>query len=141
MQFTTILIALAAAVLPTVLAQSVSVSYDEAYDVSSTSLNEVACSDGPNGLESKGFTTFGSLPDFPKIGGAYVVTGWDSASCGTCWELSYDGNTVTVLAMDVASDGFNLSLEAMNLLTDNQAKFLGRVTATATQVDASQCGL
>jgi len=141
MQFTSILAAIVLAALPTALAQTVSVSYDQAYDVSSTSLNEVACSDGPNGLESKGYTTFGSLPGFPNIGGAYAVGGWDSAACGTCWELSYDGYTVTVIAMDTASEGFNLSLEAMDTLTNGQAEFLGRVTATATQVDASNCGL
>ncbi|KAH9948150.1 immunomodulatory protein [Amylocystis lapponica] len=141
MQFMTILIALAATVLPTALSQSVTVSYDQAYDVSSTSLGNVACSDGSNGLETKGFSTFGSLPDFPNIGGAYVITGWNSAYCGTCWELSYNGSTVTVMAMDVAKEGYNLSLEAMNTLTNGQAQSLGRVDATATQVDASQCGL
>jgi hypothetical protein len=42
-----------------VMAAIVTVSYDMTYDVASTSLNEVACSDGANGLESKGYTTFG----------------------------------------------------------------------------------
>jgi hypothetical protein len=42
-----------------VMAATVTVSYDMTYDVASTSLNEVACSDGANGLESKGYTTFG----------------------------------------------------------------------------------
>jgi hypothetical protein len=41
------------------VAATVTVSYDMTYDVASTSLNEVACSDGANGLESKGYTTFG----------------------------------------------------------------------------------
>ena len=40
-----------------------------------------------------------------------------------------------------APSGFNIALEAMNALTDGQAQFLGRVTAIATQVDASQCGM
>jgi hypothetical protein len=40
-------------------AATATVSYDTTYDVASTSLNEVACSDGSNGLESKGYTTFG----------------------------------------------------------------------------------
>ena len=142
MQLSTILAGLAAfAALPALAQMSVSVSYDTTYDSSSTSLNSVACSDGPNGLETKGYTTFGSLPDFPYIGGASVVAGWNSPDCGTCWSLAYNDQTITVLAIDTAPDGFNIALDAMNVLTDGQAQFLGRVTATATQVDASQCGM
>ena len=33
---------------------TVTVSYDQTYDVASNSLDIVACSNGPNGLESKG---------------------------------------------------------------------------------------
>ncbi|CCM04506.1 uncharacterized protein FIBRA_06687 [Fibroporia radiculosa] len=119
---------------------TVSVSYDTVYDNSSQSLNTVACSDGPNGLERYGYSTIGQLPDFPYVGGAYVVTGWGSAECGTCWQLVYDGNTINVLAIDYTATGFNIALEAMNALTDNQATFLGRVDAVATQVDASILG-
>ncbi|KAG1725861.1 Cerato-platanin [Suillus lakei] len=127
---------------------SYSLSYDTAYDEGSTSLNTVACSDGSNGLESRGYTTFSSIPNFPYIGGAPQITGWNSAYCGSCWEITYTSpsgtNTKYVTAIDVgdeARDGFNLSLEAMNGLTGGQAEFLGRVTVTATQVDASNCGL
>jgi hypothetical protein len=38
---------------PATTAVEVSVSYDERYDVASTSLNTVSCSDGAYGLESK----------------------------------------------------------------------------------------
>lgn len=38
---------------PATTAVEVSVSYDESYDVASTSLNTVSCSDGTYGLESK----------------------------------------------------------------------------------------
>jgi len=143
MQFTILTTALALLFAPAVFGQStVTVSYDESYDVSTASLNTVACSDGPEGLESYGYTTFGTLPDFPYIGGAGAVSGWGSAECGTCWELEYDGYTINVLAIDHAGTGtFNIALEAMNALTNNQATFLGRVTATATQVDASVCGV
>jgi len=125
-----------------VLSQTtVSVSYDQSYDNSSASLNTVACSDGGNGLEQYGYTTFGTLPDFPYIGGAAVVTGWGSAECGTCWQLSYESYTITVLAIDYTANGFNIALEAMNTLTNNQAEFLGRINASAVQLDASSCGL
>jgi len=91
-------------------------------------------------LVTKGYNTFGDLPDFPFIGGAAVVTGWNSTECGTCWQLAYKGNTVTVLAVDYTAAGFNIAEEALNDLTNGQAVQLGRVTATAKQVPASHCG-
>ena len=138
MQFTSFVLTLAA-LCASVFA--VTVSYDQTYDNASGSLDTVACSDGPNGLETKGYTTFGSLPHFPNIGGAAAVAGWNSPQCGTCWQLTYNGKSINVLAVDHTDSGFNIALEAMNTLTNNQAVFLGRVDATATQVAASQCGL
>ncbi|KAI0933549.1 hypothetical protein AcW1_005351 [Taiwanofungus camphoratus] len=141
MQFKTINAVLALLFAPVALAQStVTVSYDQSYDDASASMDSVSCSDGPNGLAPT-YPTFGSLPDFPYIGGADVVTGWGSSECGSCWQLSYDGNTINVLAIDHTASGFNIALEAMNALTDGQAQFLGRVSATAIPVDVSQCGL
>lgn len=46
-----------------------------------------------------------------------------------------------MLAIDVALNGFNIAEAALNTLTNGQAAFLGRITATATQVAASNCGL
>ncbi|KAJ5526352.1 Cerato-platanin [Penicillium frequentans] len=124
--------------------QTVQVSYDEKYDVGTTSMNTVACSDGVNGLVND-YPTFGSLPTFPLIGGALTIDGWDSPACGTCYQLHFEsGNineTINVTAIDVASGGFNIGLEAMNRLTDNQAVSLGVVTATYVQVDKSVCGI
>ena len=51
------LLATALLALPCALAQTVrkvSVSFDETYDNPAGSLDTVACSNGPNGLESKG---------------------------------------------------------------------------------------
>ena len=42
-----------AGAVPATTAVEVSVSYDQRYDVESTSLNTVSCSDGEYGLESK----------------------------------------------------------------------------------------
>lgn len=138
---TVIVTALCTLFVPAALAQvSVPVSYDTAYDVASASLDTVACSDGSHGLEPK-YTTFGSLPNFPFVGGASVITSWNSPNCGTCWELTYNGANATILAIDAAKKGFNLSLQAMNILTNGQAEKVGRVTASAVQVDQSQCGL
>jgi len=123
------------------LTAAITVSYDTGYDDGSRSLSVVSCSDGANGLLTKGYTTQSSLPSFPFIGGASVIAGWNSASCGTCWQLSYGGNTVTVLAIDHAEAGFNIAQEAMDQLTGGQAVQLGRIDAGYTQVDASACGL
>ncbi|TFY80993.1 hypothetical protein EWM64_g3012 [Hericium alpestre] len=138
MKFSTSIVALVA-LIPSALA--VSVRYDQTYDNAGQSLSTVACSDGPNGLLTKGFTTFGSLPSFPNIGAAQAVAAWNSPNCGTCWRLTYNGTSINVIAIDHAGDGFNLSLEAMNKLTNGQAVFDGVVQATATQVAASACGL
>jgi len=134
------------AVLLTSVHAQLSVSYDTRYDNRATSLSTVACSDGPNGLLTRGFTTFGSLPDFPFIGGAPAVTGWDSTGCGTCWELTYVNpqgvsTSINILAIDVATPNYNIGLEAMNKLTNGQATFLGRVPVTAVKVAPSVCGL
>ncbi|KDQ59719.1 hypothetical protein JAAARDRAFT_127291 [Jaapia argillacea MUCL 33604] len=141
MKFTLALATVTALLTPFAFAQTASVSYDTTYDNGAQSLATVACSNGVNGLMTKGYTTFASLPNFPYIGGAVAVTGWDSAACGTCWQLMYGSNMINVLAIDVALEGYNLSEEAMNALTGGLAVELGRVTATAVQVAASECGL
>ncbi|KAJ5907371.1 Cerato-platanin-domain-containing protein [Penicillium taxi] len=116
----------AAPIADSTAATSVSVSYDQKYDVSGTSLSTVACSDGSNGLLTAGYSTFGSLPKFPLIGGAPTIAGWNSENCGACYELAYQtdkiDNTIYILAIDSASAGFNIGLEALNKLTNNQAE-------------------
>src|SRR5690349_13601854 len=101
------------------------------------SLNNIACSDGQYGLERFGYHTLGDVPNFPYLGGAQVVFGYGSESCGTCWQLSYHGNSIKVIALDHADSGFNVALGALNALTNNQAQFLGSVQATATQLNAT----
>ncbi|KAK7690777.1 hypothetical protein QCA50_005876 [Cerrena zonata] len=139
MKFVAIFTALAA--IPAAFAATVSVSFDQTYDTASNSLATVACSDGANGMLTKGFTTFGSLPHFPNIGGAPAIGGWNSANCGTCWQLTFNGRKINVLAIDVGSSGFNIALGAMNTLTNGQAIQLGRINADAVQVANSNCGL
>ena len=69
------------------------------------------------------------------------VAAGNSPKCGSCWKLTYNGRSINVLAGDHTDSGFNIALAAMNTLTNNQATFLGRVNADATQVAASACGL
>lgn len=135
---------ISAFVLPAFAAQ-VSVTYDTTYDNAGASLSGVACSNGANGLLTKGYTTFGSLPSFPNIGGIPNLT-WNSSLCGTCWKLEYTtpdghwGGSVYITAVDAAFT-YNLSKKAFNTLTDNTGVASGKVTATATQVDKKFCGL
>ncbi len=146
MKFTPVLASLLALVAVPVLA-SITVSYDTRYDARTASLDSVACSDGANGLEKRGFTTLGSLPSFPNIGAAYAVTGWNSTACGTCWQLTYTNakgvsKSINVTAVDHAgADSFTIAQEAMDTLTNNQAVALGRVDVTSVQVPSSGCGL
>ncbi|KAE8350624.1 Cerato-platanin-domain-containing protein [Aspergillus coremiiformis] len=123
---------------------TVSVSYDQKFDVAGTSLNTVSCSDGVNGLISRGYTTFGSVPGFPNIGGAPTVGGWNSPNCGKCYQLHYQaGNidkSIFVAAVDSAPGGFNIGLQAMNTLTNGLAQQLGRVNVDYTEVAPQSCG-
>jgi hypothetical protein len=131
----------------TKLAMSSTVSFDTIYDKRGESLDQVACSDGPNGLITKGFTTFGSLPSFPFIGGASVIAGWNSAQCGTCWNLTYasggkESVTVSVLAIDTSSKfTFNVAQEALDKLTGQNAVHDGVVEVESKKVEPSFCGL
>ncbi|KAI1401592.1 SnodProt1 [Hypoxylon fuscum] len=137
MQFTKL-----AQLLSLVAASSaVTVSYDTGYDDNSRSLTAVSCSDGQNGLITRyGWQTQGDIPS-AYIGAADSIAGWNSPSCGTCYELSWNGKTINVLAIDHAGSGFNIALDAMNALTNGQAVALGRVDATSSQVALSACGI
>ena len=134
------------AVLFTSVHAQLTVSFDPRYDDPNQSLTTVACSDGSNGLITRGFTTFGSLPHFPLIGGGPAVQGFNSPNCGTCWKLTFVNaqqvpTSINVLIIDVATPNYNIALEAMNDLTGGQAESLGRVPVTAVQTQASDCGL
>ncbi|KAK1842069.1 cerato-platanin [Colletotrichum chrysophilum] len=123
-------------------AAAVSVSFDTGYDDGARSLTAVSCSDGANGLITKyGWQTQANVARFPYIGGSDAIAGWNSPNCGTCWQLTYNGKSINVLAVDHAGSGFNLALGAMNDLTNGQANQLGRIDAQATQVALSACGL
>jgi hypothetical protein len=83
----------------------------------------------------------GQIPNFPYIGGASAVGGWNSPACGTCWAATYNGRTIHILAIDHASNGLNIGLRAMNDLTNGQAVHLGRVDAQVREVPRSNCGI
>lgn len=114
--------------------------YDTVYDNSSLSTSVLACSNGANGLATKGYATIGALPTYPRVGGAPPIAGWNSPNCGSCWRLTYNGRNLTVTAIDHAN-GWNLSLQAMNNITNGHAEEFGRVNGTYTRIANSACGL
>ena len=125
--------------LPAFAQTTQTLSYATAYGDPTFSLADVACSDGTNGLLTQGYTTLGSLPNFPCIGGVYTVTGWGSPACGTCYEVTYNEATIYVVAVDVAFEELNLSQKAMDALTGGQAVKLGVVDVTSVLVDGAAC--
>lgn len=120
--------------------QNVPVTFDYNFDSPDANLVGFACSTGSNGLVTKGYNTTGELPSFPRIGGAYVVGGYNSPNCGTCWQLTYNGVSINVLVIDTAGVGFNINLDAYNELTNGQGSS-GKVYVTASQVDGAACGM
>ncbi|KIJ31052.1 hypothetical protein M422DRAFT_61683 [Sphaerobolus stellatus SS14] len=128
--------------MPTANVTATTASFDNAYDNAKGSLDTVACS-GTNALTiaTKGARTFGALPSFPRIGGAPAVAGFNSPNCGSCWALTFENETINVLAIDVAASSFNIAQAALDELTGGQAVQLGRVNVTAVEVAPSACGL
>lgn len=115
---------------------STTLSYDTTYDNGNLSLNDVTCSNGPNGLETKypNDTTLSQLPGYPNVGGVETVTGWNSPNCGACYAVTYGSNTVKIMAVDKSTTGFTVSEAAMNTLTGGQAVAFGRVDVTYVPV-------
>ncbi|KAG7086433.1 hypothetical protein E1B28_002387 [Marasmius oreades] len=120
---------------------AVQLQYDNHYDDSGASLSTTACSDGTNGLGNRGYSTFGSLPSFPRIGAVDAITGWNSDKCGSCWRVTYQGKSVNILGMDFAGNGFNVAQSAMDELTNGQAVQLGNIQVDAVEVTPGECGL
>ena len=113
-------------------------TYDTTFDNSGGSMNGVACSNGVNGLASK-FPTFGDLPSFPNIGGAYDIV-WNSPNCGACWSVTNPatGVTINITAIDSAGAGFNIAKEAFETLTDGDTS-KGAIDVIAEKILPSVC--
>ncbi|KAH9842595.1 Cerato-platanin [Rhodofomes roseus] len=118
--------------------ESVTISYDTAYDDFSAQVTNLACS---SNLTNLGFTNLGSIPGFPYIGGSSAVSSSGSTGCITCWELSYNETNINVLVVDYADEGLNIAQAAMNGLTGGDAQELGILWATAVEVDVTECGM
>jgi len=146
MKFSSVIALVSTFALPTfaqpLIAAQYNVTYDAFYDNPQTSLTEVACFDS---LFTNGYTTFGSLPTFPNIGGMPDII-QNSSLCGTCWKLQYitpagQNESIFVTAIDTAYTYFNVSMEAFDELTANTSIASGQVIASDSLVDLFYCGL
>ncbi|KIJ51988.1 hypothetical protein M422DRAFT_43519 [Sphaerobolus stellatus SS14] len=118
------------------------VTFDTVYDSPSGELNTVSCGASPSLIDRPNANhTFGFLPNFPLIGGAFTIKGFNNPNCGTCWALTYQNMTINVLAIDTSVEGFNIAQVALDLLTGGKAVELSRVDVVAEQVPVSGCGL
>lgn len=106
---------------------AINVVVDPLLDDATRSLSQ--CNDGTSAFSAKGFKTQGDLSKFPYIAGA-PQEGIDTAGaafytpyCGACWELSFAGKSITVLAIKglPKEDGaFSVSTKALEELTGGQ---------------------
>lgn len=126
--------------VPGVPATTLKATFDTTYDNKNGSLNSVACSNGANGLVGR-FPTFGDVPSFPFIGGAFDIV-WNSPNCGGCWSLTNaaTGVSIHITAIDTAGAGFNIAQEAFVQLNGGQIG-QGVVDVVGTKVSPSVCGL
>lgn len=137
---------LASMVALAIFVEAVSTTFDPIYDDPSQPLTAVECSTGSNGMITKGFPNFGSIPTFPNIGGAPAITQFNDPDCGSCWNLTFANSkgakkSVVITAIDASGSDFNISEEAMNTLTGGQAEEIGIAPVTATRLANSACGL
>ena len=125
---------------PNAPAPTLRATFDTTYDNKNGSLNSVACSNGANGLVAR-FPTFGDVPTFPFIGGAFDVV-WNSPNCGGCWSLTNPATSVSInfTAVDAAGVGFNIAQEAFVRLNGGEIG-QGVIDVVASKVSPSVCGL
>ncbi|EED24592.1 heat-stable 19 kDa antigen precursor, putative [Talaromyces stipitatus ATCC 10500] len=120
-------------------ATQVTVLYDTTYDNSSFPISSVACSDGPNGLEGKGYNTLGQVPNFPYVGAALTITGWGSPNCGACYNITYNGVSLYVMGVDASTNGFVVSQATLDRLTGGQAVSLGHISSLRYLMNLNGC--
>ncbi|KAF3390732.1 Heat-stable 19 kDa antigen [Talaromyces pinophilus] len=119
--------------------ETATATFDTAYDDTDLSLSTVTCSNGENGLVTKGYGTIGDLPT-QDVAGSLTIKGWNDANCGACYSLSYKNETVYVVAIDAAVGEFNVAQKVLDKLTHGHAQEFGSVTVDYEEVDGSKCG-
>ena len=115
-------------------------AYDLTYDVSSTPLNGVACSNATNSLVVQ-YPTFGDIPNFPFIGGILGIV-FNSPNFGGCYKLTNKVLNVSIyiIAVDSTRSGVALSREAFTELSGGQIVAV-YLTVVVEAVDSVYCKL
>ncbi|KAI3601132.1 cs antigen [Moniliophthora roreri] len=119
--------------------QSLKLRYVTDYGNSEFSFNNVACSNGENGMLFKGYNKVQDVPSY--VGGAYAVEGYNDDDCGSCWEIYYNDKSIRLVAVDTAQEGFNVPKDAMDRLTNGFASDFGVIDVTARKLQPGDCGL
>ena len=88
-------------------------TFDPKFDNGDRLMDTVACSNLGTGIK-----TFGDIPNFPAIGGAFDIV-WYSPNCGSCWNVTHarTGTSIQFTAIDGSGVGFNLGTVPFNILT------------------------
>lgn len=148
MKFSFATILSAAALIPFSLAAPVAdfgqaiIRYETRYDNLDARIDDLACSDGDHGLKKKGHKTLRTLMKKPDVdvGAAFGVK-WNSDGCGQCYRVMYQLETLYIIAVDRAGDGFNLSKRAFDRLTNGRAEELGSAQVSWQIVEPKFCGI
>lgn len=101
------------------------------------SINDVACSDGENGLIAKD-PSIKHLKDiwpFPRLAGAPTIGAWNSPECGKCYKLYYEDKSIVVMAVDIGGEGFVVSREVMDYFTNYNGGTVGLVKGEFEEVE------
>ena len=112
------------------------VTWTNKYDNKNGDTKHAACS-----ILAHRYPHYKDFPHFPYIGAAWNAQK-DSAYCGSCWNLTNlkTHKTISIIPMDSAKSGYNISKEAFNVLNGGK---LGSswLQAEAKQVDPHFCGI
>ncbi|KAI5297058.1 hypothetical protein KEM55_005197, partial [Ascosphaera atra] len=75
------------------------IAWDPYYDGRTNLLGaKTACPARAPKLHNK-YKTFADLPSFPLIGGFPEISAYNSESCGSCFNVTYEGTTISVLSL------------------------------------------
>ena len=109
--------------------------HNDKYDNKENSISSITCYQSLHAT----YKHLGDLPNYPYIGGYK-----DGNGCGSCWEIVYGTNspiTIYVLSVDNSNSGFQLSVNAMNTLTNGHGTQYVSIAVQVTAADKSKCGL
>jgi hypothetical protein len=125
--------AILALLAPAASAVTVSLTFDGMYATADQPLSTFSCP-GLFGAER-----VNQLAAWPNVTATAFIERNLSPNCGTCWQVTYQGRSINLLAIDHAPQGFTASPFTVNWLTSGTGITNGRVDVDVTQIDPSEC--